>query len=202
MPTSTTATQIDVKFITIDQKQPDTGYKIHPAFMNEGNGGLGDLEGIWVAKFEAVSNGNKSDVEQKVQVIPNKPSWREIEPKDMFLACRKMTNSEEVLEGATIDSHMMKNIEWGAVAILSQSKYGVYNPESINGEKGNKEFQIWNNSSISYITGSVGTNKDANNTSVTAYNSENGPKASTTGTVYGRRKLGMCSRMYKRTRKC
>ena len=95
------------------------------------------------------------------------------------------TNSEEVLEGATIDSHMMKNIEWGAVAILSQSKYGVYNPESINGEKGNKEYQIWNNSSISYITGSVGTNKDANNTSVTAYNSENGPKASTTGTVYG-----------------
>ena len=76
-------------------------------------------------------------------------------------------------------------MEWGAVAILSQSKYGVYNPESINGEKGNKEYQIWNNSSSSYITGAVGTSKDANNTEESSYNSANGPKASTTGTVYG-----------------
>lgn len=191
VPTSTTATKIEVKFIPITQKKPDEGYTIHPAFTNEGNGGFGDLDGIWVAKFEAVSNiptanyGGENSTTLKVQIIPNKPSWRGIEPKNVFSVCRKMTNEGEVLAGSTVDSHMMKNTEWGACAILSQSKYGIYNPESMNGEKGNKEYQIWNNSSGSCITGSVGTNKDAINTSVFAYNSINGPKASTTGTVYG-----------------
>lgn len=191
IPTSVTATQIEVKFISKNQTTPDKGYYIHPAFTNVGNGGFGELEGIWVAKFKAVSNtptesdggGNNSDL--KVQVIPNKPNWRNIDTNNIFSVCRKMTKSEEVLAGSTVDSHMMKNIEWGAVAILSQSKYGVYNPESTNGEKGNKEYQIWNNSSSQYITGAVGTNKDANNTTVYVYNSVKGPKASTTGTVYG-----------------
>ena len=96
-----------------------------------------------------------------------------------------MTNEGEVLEGSTVDSNMMKNTEWGAVAILSQSKYGVFNPESSTGANGDATYQVWNNSSSSYITGSVGTSKDANNTTTFAYNSANGPKASTTGTVYG-----------------
>ncbi len=193
VPTNATASQIEVKFIKKDQITPDTdkNYIIHPAFTNEGNGGFGELDGIWVAKFEAVSNtptatnggGNNSNL--KVQVIPNNPSWRNIETKNIFTVSKKMTNNDEVLAGSVGDSHMMKNIEWGAVAILSQSKYGVYNSESINGEKGDKEYQIWNNSSTSYITGSVGTSKDAKSTEVLAYNSANGPKASTTGTVYG-----------------
>ncbi len=66
-----------------------------------------------------------------------------------------MTNEGEVLEGSTVDSHMMKNIEWGAVAILSQSKYGVFNPESSTGANGDKTYQVWNNPSSSHITGSV-----------------------------------------------
>lgn len=205
VPTSTTATEIQVRFIGTDKKEgaegytkqtdgtikSSDGYTIHPAFTDTGNGGFGELDGIWVAKFEAVSNtptaldGGGDATNLKVRVIPNQPSWRAIQAHNIFTVCRKMTNEGEVLAGSTVDSHMMKNTEWGAVAILSQSKYGVYNPESLNGEKGNKEYQIWNNSSSSYITGSVGTNKDANNTSVSAYNSANGPKASTTGTVYG-----------------
>ncbi len=97
-----------------------------------------------------------------------------------------MTGTGEVLAGSTVDSHMMKNIEWGAVAILSESKYGIYNPESSTGENGDKTYQVWNNPSILRITGSVGTSKDeSKQASVSAYNSENGPKASTTGTVYG-----------------
>ena len=58
----------------------------------------------------------------------------------MFTVCRNMQNEGGALEGSNnIDSHMMKNMEWGAVAILSQSKYGVFNPESKN------EGQVWNN---------------------------------------------------------
>ena len=191
VPTSETATEIEVKFISTSQKVQDEGYTIHPAFTNEGNGGFGDLDGIWVAKFEAVSNtptasyggGNSSTL--KVQVIPNQPSWRYIQTKNIFTVCRKMTNEGEVLAGSTVDSHMMKNTEWGAVAILSQSKYGIYNSQSSTGANGDETYQIWNNSSSSYITGSVGTSKDASNTTTSAYNSVNGSKASTTGTVYG-----------------
>ncbi len=187
VPTSETATQIEVKFIGKDKITPDKNYVIHPAFTNEGNGGFGELDGIWVAKFEATRNktGDSNNPNLKVQVIPNKSSWKFLETKNIFKVCRKMTNEGEVLEGSTVDSHMMKNTEWGAVAILSQSKYGVYNPESINGEKGNREYQIWNNPAPSG-TGKVGNSKDDyRNSSVNAYNSINGPKASTTGTVYG-----------------
>ena len=193
VPTSTTATEIEVKFIPVDQKEPDEGYTIHPAFTNEGNGGFGDLDGIWVAKFEASSNtetpdtnyGGGNDPSLKVQVKSNVPSWRKMTTNNMFTVCRKMTNTGEVLEGSTVDSHMMKNMEWGAVAILSQSKYGIFNPESKTGINGDKTYQIWNNPSSEYFTGTVGSNKDANHTSATAYNLINGPKASTTGTVYG-----------------
>ncbi|MCI8443764.1 MAG: hypothetical protein HFJ37_01065 [Clostridia bacterium] len=191
VPTSVTATQIEVKFISKSQKEADEGYTIHPAFTNEGNGGLGELDGIWVAKFEAVSNtptaiwGGGNNPNLKVQVKPNQSSWRNIEVSNAFLVCRRMTSQGEVLAGSTVDSHMMKNTEWGAVAILSQSQYGVYNPESINGEKGKEEYQIWNNSSGSFLTGSVGIHEDTSNTSVSAYDSINGPKASTTGTIYG-----------------
>ena len=82
---------------------------------------------------------------------------------------------------------MMKNIEWGAVAILSQSKYGIFNPQSnIKDPIDGTSRRIWNNPSSSYITGSVGSSEDdKSKSSVNAYNSTNGPKASTTGTVYG-----------------
>lgn len=194
VPTSTTETQIDVRFIGTDKKEgtegytkqtdgtikSSDGYTIHPAFTNSGNGGLGELDGLWVAKFEAVNNNSK------VEVVPNKASWRSINTNNIFKACRRMTELGEVLEGSTVDSHMMKNTEWGAVAILSQSKYGVYNLQSSTGENGDKTYQVWNNPSNSYITGSVGNNKDdKKQTDVNAYNSANGPKASTTGTVYG-----------------
>ncbi len=201
VPTNTTAEQIEVKFIDKTKTTPDEGYTIHPVFTNAGNGGFGELDGIWVAKFETVSsspkaeNGGGADESLKVQVIPNQPSWRGLSDKGgiAFKACRNMTNSGGVLEGSKVDSHMMKNTEWGAVAILSQSKYGVYNPESLNGEKGDKEYQIWNNPSTEYITGCVGPDKDSyyyhkegeKQVQTEPYNSANGPKASTTGTIYG-----------------
>ncbi len=204
VPTSTTAVQIEVKFIDKTKTTPDEGYTIHPVFTNAGNGGFGELDGIWVAKFETVSSspeadkGGGADGSLKVQVIPNQPSWRGLGDKGgiAFKACRNMTNSGGVLEGSKVDSHMMKNTEWGAVAILSQSKYGVYNLESLNGKKGNSEYQIWNNpSSEQYITGYVGPTKDSyyyhkegeeqEQVQTQPYNSANGPKASTTGTIYG-----------------
>ena len=206
VPTFETATEIKVKFIKTSQTEPDEGYTIHPAFTNEGNGGFGELDGIWVAKFEASSNTTTPDTNYgggnytnlKVQVKPGVQSWRYITSKNIFTVCRKMTNTDEVLAGSTIDSHMMKNTEWGAVAILSQSKYGIFNSQSSTGAKGDATYQIWNNSNgynnyQNIYTGYAGNNKDATTTSnsttaptnVYKYNTINGTKASTTGTVYG-----------------
>lgn len=208
VPTSTTATQIEVKFISKNQTKPDTdkNYVIHPAFTKEGNGGLGELDGIWVAKFEASSNtttpdtkyGGENDTNLKVQVKPGVQSWRNITTNNIFTVCRKMTSEGEVLADSTVDSHMMKNTEWGACAILSQSKYGIFNSQSSTGANGDSTYQIYNNSNgyntyKNIYTGYAGNSKDAATaydsttapTNVYEYNTVNGTKASTTGTVYG-----------------
>lgn len=209
----TTATQIDVKFISKDKTTADEGYTIHPAFTNAGNGGFGELDGIWVAKYEASSSnhnasyggGEPSDTNPlKVQVKPLVQSWRKISVKSIFTVCRNMTNEGEVLAGSTVDSHMMKNTEWGAVAILSQSKYGIFNSQSsIEEPTDGTKRRIWNNpygynSGATIKTGYVGNSADASTTysstvaptNVIEYNKKNtsgldGTKASTTGTVYG-----------------
>ena len=204
VPTSATATEIEVKFISKDQTIPDKDYIIHPAFTNEGNGGFGELDGIWVAKFEASSNspslnyGGNAGTNLKVQIKPGVQSWRNIGISNIFIVCRKMTDDGGVLESSKVDSHMMKNTEWGAVAILSQSQYGVFNPKSSNNGI------IWNNPNgydqAKYIkTGFAGASDNASNDwnstispeDIIEYNkidvakNMNGTKASSTGTVYG-----------------
>ena len=218
-----TIKQIDVKFVGTDVTSTNVstsigaGYAVHPAF----NFGGTQLEGFWVAKYEAnaynptasatvtadYGGGTPSPVTTyKVQSVPGQQSWRNISAENIFTVCQAMTASGGALNGiaatgVTIDSHMMKNREWGAVAILSQSKYGVYNPTSLTGTTtnvGDNTLRVWNNpngydSNKKIYTGYVGTSEDASTTynqktaptNVSTYNSATGPKASTTGTVYG-----------------
>ncbi|MEG1495377.1 MAG: hypothetical protein RR406_03685, partial [Bacilli bacterium] len=78
----------------------------------------------------------------------------------------------------------MKNMEWGAVAYLTQSKYGKYGNPNYTGA--NKEVYINNNSN--FITGcSAGVpSSDPVNGCTNTYNMENtGTGASATGTIYG-----------------
>ena len=143
-------------------------WNIHPAF-NYGT----TVSGIWVAKFEASSvqgnsNGSGDNVTSKtLQVKPGVASWRYIEIGNMYTVCKNYNSA--------LNSHMMKNDEWGAVAYLSKSKYGKENEE------------VWINNSGSYITGSAGNIASAVSNAGTTndYTSTQGVKASTTGTVYG-----------------
>ena len=75
----------------------------------------------------------------------------------------------------TLNSHLQKNTEWGAVTYLSKSKYGKENEE------------VWINNSSNYITGAAGNSAIASMDvgTTTDYTSAQGVKASTTGTVYG-----------------
>ena len=179
---SATGGTINIKFLKDDSNVAYDGtstwdnvsgqgkWNVHPSF-NYGQ----EVSGIWVAKFEASPEGattNPSNSEydgtgKKLQVKPGVSSWSNIAIGNAYTVC---LNYNSIL-----NSHMMKNDEWGAVAYLSKSKYGKQNEE------------VWINNSSSYITGSAGNSASAsgNTGTTTDYTSTQGVKASTTGTVYG-----------------
>jgi len=179
---SSIAGNIDVEFMKGTSNETSTGrttfqnasgqgnWSIHPAF-NYGQ----TVSGIWVAKFEAspegattnTSNSEYNGTGKKLQVKPGVSSWRSIAISNIYDVCKNYNS--------TLNSHMMKNDEWGAVAYLSKSKYGKENEE------------VWINNSSSYITGSAGNSASASQDTgtTTDYTSTQGVKASTTGTVYG-----------------
>lgn len=223
-----TEEKIDIKFlnektnipigemVAITNTTPTLGeWVVHPAFTNTGNGGLGNLTGIWVAKYEASSSnvntinlengtltgdtaslsgsGGGKDTSLQVRVKPNVRSWRKLNVNGIFTVCQNLTKTingkENSLVGSTnLDSHMMKNIEWGACAYLSSSKYGktdssgnrvrVYNNPYYNNET--------NYSPITGLAGKTATQVNASTTTdLYKYNTTEGVNASTTGNVYG-----------------
>ncbi len=125
----------------------------HPAFTL----GTQELTGFWVGKFEV--SGSTS----KITIKPNVTSLRSQTVSSFFTAIQNI-NTTYSLNG---DSHMMKNMEWGAVSYLSHSKYGI-----------NEEVYI--NNSSSYYTGRSGGNVGGSaNTVATQY-----PSNSTSSNKY------------------
>ena len=132
---------------------------VHPAF----NFGGVEKQGIWVAKFEAsmnedgvthVNNNSNSSCNytnanrSMVKVIPSAITWRYISVGNAFYNCSNMTRSNNIYGLNNIDSHLMKNSEWGAVAYLSTSKYGSTPTISSKYEKdpsssGNDGYKVW-----------------------------------------------------------
>ena len=128
---------IQVEFETKDV-EPQTGTSVgqwltHPAFTSF------NTNGIWVGKFETGYDGagNTGDAEvnpldetasieaaNKVIIKPNVYSWRSIQVAKAYTVG---LHYEE-----TLNSHMMKNTEWGAVAYLQQSQYGSHTSVRIN----------------------------------------------------------------------
>ena len=143
-------------------------YMTHPAFL------AFNTNGIWVGKFETGYDGatvkteaEKNTIEvDKIIVKPNVYSWRNIQVANAFTVSY---NYQRELE-----SHMMKNTEWGAVAYLSHSNYGI-----------NGEIRINNNSNN--LTGYAATteNGSSSTTNVAMWNTTTGYLASTTGNITG-----------------
>ena len=160
---SSTAGNIEIEFMKGLTNETSTGrttfqnasgqgnWNIHPAF-NYGT----TVSGLWVAKFEASrSNATSSSAgsNNTIKIQPGVQSWRSITVNDIYTNCLNYNK--------TLNSHMMKNDEWGAVAYLSKSKYGK-----------NAEVDI--NSDSSYYTGGGSGNAYVTNVG-----------QSTTGTVHG-----------------
>ena len=125
-------------------------YIPHPAFQF-GEGTNGAKVGIWVGKFAA------SGTISEVKIISNTSSLTSIKVSDIFTACQGVKSTYNLAQN--VDSHMMKNTEWGAVSYLTESKYGRNGTE------------ITMNNNTSYITG--GGNYKLN------------VLQSTTGNIYG-----------------
>ena len=122
----------------------------HPAFTF----GSEQLTGFWVGKFEV--SGSTS----QITIKPGVQSLRSTTVSNFFTAIQGIESDYGISNG---DSHMMKNMEWGAVAYLKQSKYGLGTTD------------ISANTNGSYYTGG--------GSSSTSYKSNTGQ--STTGNVYG-----------------
>ena len=174
---------IDIKFIkdtgntatdgTIckyaDDSTLDTSvdYIIHPAFTTNADLGGGweeELPGIWVGKYETARSDTEGVTEGSattLKVQPGVTSFRNITIGNMYTYSYNYARD--------LESHMLKNSEWGAVAYLTESKYG----------RNGTEVAI--NNSSSYITGSA----ESTEGTTTDYTSAEGVLASSTGNVYG-----------------
>ena len=154
----------------------------HPAFT------FGDKEitGFWVGKFELT--GTISNITTK----PDLTSLTNQSVSSYETNIMDMKNSGNNYGFATTtDTHMIKNMEWGAVAYLSHSKYGTCTDGTC------KEISI--NNSSSYYTGKSGGSPRASSVSAGTYKyneikssdgtligaGQDGPSASTTQNIYG-----------------
>ena len=95
-------------------------YLTHKAFTSF------NANGMWVGKFE--TTGTNSNITVK----PNEVSLRSLSINTMYNLAYNYSRE--------LDSHMMKNTEWGAVSYLSHSKYG-------------KNSEVLNNTNSSFTTG-------------------------------------------------
>ncbi len=179
-PTESIAKEIQIEFETNEVEASIGSTKgewlTHPAFTNF------DVNGIWVGKFETGYKGATTKEEaqvneenpNKIIIKPNTYSWRNSTVSNIFKTAYNYNRE--------LDSHMMKNTEWGALAYLSHSKYGI-----------NTEVRINNNSN--FLTGYAATDEtnqssfpgvSGTTSDITLpYNTETGYKASTTGNITG-----------------
>jgi len=162
--------EIEINFISKATTKASEGYRVHPAFT------FGDknLNGIWVGKFETTGTATSPTI------LPSITSLRSQKLSIQFETSQKFNNY--ITNG---DSHLTKNTEWGAVAYLSQSKYGKYGNNSYTGT--NKQVMI--NNCSSYITGVGADSQNASSSTSTCttntYNTSKGQAASTTGNITG-----------------
>ena len=107
------------------QNKANGNWYTHPAFtMINASGNKTELKGIWVGKFETTGSTSTPTI---------KPGIKAIE-EDVITNIAEMYSASKLIRSTNYlttnganesDSHMMKNIEWGTVAYLKQSIYGL-----------------------------------------------------------------------------
>ncbi len=135
----------------------------HPAFTF----GDQELTGFWIGKFEISGTTDNITIKPNVNSLTN-------ETNATFSNSIKKLSDIYNLNG---DSHMIKNMEWGAVTYLTQSQYGRCTDGICS--------DIGRNNNSNLITG-CGEEEGVNSSSIcNMYNTQIGMNASTTGNTYG-----------------
>ena len=140
---------------TITTDSGNTNYNdawyTHPAFTF----GDEEVEGFWIGKFEtsattsstcytSPSATNCSNANQEPRILPNVSSLRSQTVSYQFTTAKKF----QKYFSDDIEAHMLTNLEWGAVAYLTHSIYGLCDASGCKGLK-------FNNSE-GYFTGRSG----------------------------------------------
>ncbi len=180
---------IDVQF---GASKNDNGTAVDSYHTNEAFTVLG-TKGLWVGKFETGYNqmdmtgvpidsskwtwgAAQKDVvsSSRIVVKPNVYSWRGIKVGNIF------TNAIDY--EPNLKSHMMKNTEWGAVAYLSHSIYGIGTQININNYSDYKTgYSAMAHTNQSSYPGETGIEEDK----TLLWNTTTGYLASTTGNITG-----------------
>ena len=145
----------------------------HPAFTF----GSKEITGFWMSKFEL--RYGKYSVGVSDVYKPNiGDAFDSFSLSSGFVGSMNMsaTNNDYGFSTNT-DIHMIKNMEWGAVAYLSHSKYGTCTDGVC------KEIGINNNSD--FITGCGAEPGSSTTSDCNEYNTSDGMLASTTQNIYG-----------------
>ena len=181
---------IDLSTTTAETCTGSNGqYYTHPAFTF----GSDELRGIWISKFEisssdpTASNGGGNVTNLTVRSLPNVNSWRNITVSNINTVIQNMQTSSNIYglntSRTNTDSHMLTNFEWGAVAYLTNSKYGRCTNGSCT--------EVTINNCSNFITGIGADDVSASKSSTTCttaanqYNGTYGKLASTTGNITG-----------------
>ena len=111
-------------------------YYTHPAFTMENQ----ELTGFWMGKFElssetpSASSGGENSTTLTPRILPNVTAWRSNTVDNFWKVIYDMQKESNIYGLPTLrtntDSHMITNMEWGAVAYLTNSKYGRCTNES------------------------------------------------------------------------
>ena len=161
----------------------------HPAFTFGDN----EVRGFWIGKYElssetpTASNGGGSSTTLTARILPNVNSWRNNKVSNFSTVIQNMQTTNNIYglstDKSNTDSHMLTNMEWGAVAYLTNSNYGRCS--------GGTCTEVTINNCSTYVTGIGADTVSASSSSTTCttdankYNGAKGVLASTTGNVYG-----------------
>ena len=164
-------------------------YYTHPAFTF----GENEVSGFWIGKYElssetpSATDGGGDTTTLTPRILPNVISWRNNRLSNFSTVIQNMQTTNNIY-GLSTDkslavSHMLTNMEWGAVAYLTNSNYGRCT--------GGTCTEVTINNCSSYVTGIGADTVSASESSTTCttdankYNGAKGVLASTTGNVYG-----------------
>ena len=138
---------IDIEFEAADAAMSKgdavNTYYTHPSFWwDDNSNGLVNagetIAGIWVGKFETTpdkssacyTTSNETNCNNSTQnptILPNESPLVYQDIGNQFATSQNLTKTDNIygLSNSITDGHMMKNSDWGAVAYLSHSKYGI-----------------------------------------------------------------------------